>query len=655
MFYKKEIDGLRAIAVFAVIFYHASLQLLGYRLLPGGFLGVDVFFAISGFLIAFVLLEKNTPLLPFFKSRFDRIYPSLVLILVGCCVAAYLWLTPGDMLKFLGTLKGALGFYSNHVFAAEDSYVSDSSHYKPLIHTWSLAVEWQFYCLIPFAILAGKRLLGQRYPVLLGVLLALSLFAVFYMSKVNQTKAFYFGIYRFWEMLAGVITYLLFKKKGLPKAWDAWLATAAIALIVACITLFDDKGRHPGWPNLLAIVGTCGFIYFSDARQAVAKLLNLKIAAYFGLISYTLYIVHQPVFAFYRVAFAEINNRSFIALVVVIVAISALVYHAYEAPMRKSRHPGKYAIIALAVSICLGFVWMGQRTNGFTNRQPEAIRDALTNYAVPEFRRLQQQPAGYLYRSKAPIEQCINRMPASACNFGNVAAIALGDSNVGMYEYALQNALSQQGQGILSLSYEQCPFYNQPIWSGNVPECWEINKERWKLLKAYPSRPPIVISANFYQFGVAKRALDSSTENDTQPSTPVPEDEVYASFNASVQQLLELGYPVIVIADVPNPPFDVKKEMERRAMERTWSNRDETFAYAEKPMFDQRISKIAPHPGQRFALIRPDDFLCNKDKTQCLSISTKGGIYSFDSHLSNTGTHYVLPAVLRSMDEISRK
>ena len=90
-------------------------------------------------------------------------------------------------------------------------------------------------------------------------------------------------------------------------------------------------------------------------------------------------------------------------------------------------------------------------------------------------------------------------------------------------------------------------------------------------------------------------------------------------------------------------------------MERTWRNRDETFAYAEKPMFDQRISKIAPHPGQRFALIRPDDFLCNKDKTQCLSISTKGGIYSFDSHLSNTGTHYVLPAVLRSMDEISRK
>ncbi|MDR2333361.1 MAG: acyltransferase [Burkholderiaceae bacterium] len=653
MFYKKEVDGLRAIAVIAVIFYHASLQLHGYRLLPGGYLGVDVFFAISGFLIAHVLLHKQTPLWTFFKSRFDRIYPSLVLVLALSCAAAYAWLVPRDMLSFAATLKGALAFFSNTVFAAEDSYVSDSSHYKPLIHTWSLAVEWQFYCLIPFVLIGARKLMGPRAWVIILAALCGSLLAALHMVRIDQTRAFYLGIYRFWEMLAGVLLYVVWSRRtqrtGSSRT-DAALAALSLLVIFLCMTLTDDKALHPGPINALVIACTCTFILFSSQQQRLGRCLSMKPIAWFGVISYTLYIVHQPVFAFYRIAFAEINNRSFVLLLALIVAISALIYYAWETPIRKSKHRVKYVPVAAAAFSSLAFAIAAQSTGGFEGRQPQAIRDALSNYAVAEFRRL-QGPPGKTFVGDHPTTQCIHRAPQTACAFGDVAVITLGDSNVGMYEYSLQQALEKHGQGILSLSYEQCPVYADPIWSGNVPECWQINQARWKLLEQYESRPVIVVSANFHQFERAKQAdvLPSG-----QPPQPVTQAQAFDSFNRSIDRLLALGYPVIVIADTPHVPFDVKKEVERRAQLKTWSTRDEYFDYLDRPVVESHIQQTRLHPGKRFALLRPDDDLCDANKQRCLSISAQGGLYNQEDHLSYTGVQRILPRLLRTIDTLGK-
>lgn len=155
--YRAELDGLRALAVIAVIVYHAKLSFNGFQLIPGGFFGVDIFFVLSGYLITGILWERQTTLFKFYKGRVDRIYPALVMMLLVASITMYFILVPSDLLATTDSVKGALGFYSNYIFMHEDAYVTESSKYKPFLHTWSLGVEWQFYILFPLVILVIKK------------------------------------------------------------------------------------------------------------------------------------------------------------------------------------------------------------------------------------------------------------------------------------------------------------------------------------------------------------------------------------------------------------------------------------------------------------------------------------------------------------------
>lgn len=177
--YRSELDGLRAIAVLSVLIYHANLTFKGIPLFSGGFLGVDIFFVLSGFLITGILVDKSPTLFAFYKSRIDRIYPALLLMLILSCIFAYIYLVPSDLLNFREQLKGATAFFSNYIFMYEDSYIADSSQYKILLHTWSLGVEWQYYLAFPFIIYGIKKFFSSQFEQILIILFAISFFIAY--------------------------------------------------------------------------------------------------------------------------------------------------------------------------------------------------------------------------------------------------------------------------------------------------------------------------------------------------------------------------------------------------------------------------------------------------------------------------------------------
>lgn len=269
--YRPELEGLRALAVLAVIIYHAELTWRGMSILPGGFLGVDVFFVLSGFLITGILIERQPSLASFYKSRIDRIYPALLLMLLLSSFAAYKFLTPNDLLAFAESLKGALGFYSNYVFMHEDSYVSDSSKYKALLHTWSLGVEWQYYLAFPFVIYAIRRFFAAQFDLVLIFLFALSFFYCLYLMTVNATYAFYSTPSRVWQLFAGGIVFLLSKHISDSK-FNSVLSALGLVVIAYAMLFFKDTDNHPGFISFSAVLGSALFILFTRPGTFVYRL-----------------------------------------------------------------------------------------------------------------------------------------------------------------------------------------------------------------------------------------------------------------------------------------------------------------------------------------------------------------------------------------------
>lgn len=323
--YRSELDGLRAIAVLAVIIYHAELTWRGMTLLPGGFLGVDIFFVLSGFLITGILVERPPSLFAFYKGRVDRIYPALLLMLVFSSIAAYKFIPPSDLLTFTDSLKGALGFYSNYVFMHEDSYVSDASKYKVLLHTWSLGIEWQYYLAFPFVIYGIKKFFSSQFEQILIFLFAASFFYCLYLMQVNSTYAFYSTPSRVWQLFAGGIVFLLSRHLGDNK-FNNFLSALGLVIIAYALLFFKDTDNHPGFISFAAVLGSAFFILFTRPGTFVHRLTTLKVSIFFGVISYSLYLYHQPILVFYRLGHAEVEIKSFIFLFPLMVLMAYLSY-----------------------------------------------------------------------------------------------------------------------------------------------------------------------------------------------------------------------------------------------------------------------------------------------------------------------------------------
>lgn len=307
MQYRPEIDGLRALAVVPVVLSHA-----GFGVFHGGFVGVDVFFVISGFLITSILLAESKQgsfsIVRFYERRARRILPALFVVMAFCTSLAWWGMLPDELENFGQSLLATSFFANNVLLAMTSGYWSLASEFKPLLHTWSLGVEEQFYILFPLLIMVFHRWSGRSMLVLLGTLAVLSLAVAEWASVSRPTAAFYLLPTRAWELLIGSVAALTATYKWcmlLPARMYAPLSSLGIMMVLGSILGFGEEVRSPSVLILLPTVGACLIILFAMPGTVVHSVLASKGAVGIGLISYSAYLWHQPLFAFARLLSRE--------------------------------------------------------------------------------------------------------------------------------------------------------------------------------------------------------------------------------------------------------------------------------------------------------------------------------------------------------------
>ncbi|MEN9753244.1 MAG: hypothetical protein RL670_935 [Actinomycetota bacterium] len=339
--YRPEIDGLRALAVIPVVIYHLTTGGSRIDLLPGGFLGVDVFFVISGYLITRILLSKHDQpigqtLKGFWGGRLRRIFPLLAVVTFVTTLAAWFIFSPKAIREYLGSAFAALFSYSNLFFWTEDSYIAEASSVKPLMHTWSLAVEEQFYLVYPLLLLAMLRYL-KRPVIGLWVLLLLSLNACLIASAVDSSFNFFSFTSRGWELAAGALVAIV------PRRNNGYLAWLGLGLIGVGYLVVKDTYWHPSptW-TLLPVVGTALVIWFGSPENSAGRALAWRPLVGIGLISFGIYLWHWPIMAF--VNYLDLSGGAAAKLIQIAAALvlAVISYYLVERPFRnRSLMPAK--------------------------------------------------------------------------------------------------------------------------------------------------------------------------------------------------------------------------------------------------------------------------------------------------------------------------
>lgn len=369
MRYRAEIDGLRALAVIPVILFHA-----GFELFSGGFIGVDVFFVISGYLITTNLIddmENNSfSLAIFYERRARRILPALFFVMLVCIPFGWLWMLP-DPLENFGQSYVATTLFSNNILLYVTSdYWDLASEFKPMLHTWSLGIEEQYYVIFPVLLSLFWRFGKSK---VFWIILALSLASLMlseWSSRNLPTANFYLLHTRAWELLAGSIAAFVVQEKGVSKSDP--MSLIGLAAIVSSIFYYDESTPFPSFYALIPVVGVFLIILYGSRETLAARFLGNKFFVGIGLISYSAYLWHQPIFAFSRVfSKTELHELDLSLLMIPVFLCAYFTWRFVEKPFRNREAMSlKTLSIVLFVtfSILVSFGYIVHKNNGFVSR-----------------------------------------------------------------------------------------------------------------------------------------------------------------------------------------------------------------------------------------------------------------------------------------------
>jgi len=477
MKYRREIDGLRSIAVIPVILFHA-----GFTSFSGGYVGVDIFFVISGYLITSIIvgdLENGTfSITNFYVRRIRRILPVLVVVIIFTLPFAWAWMLPLQFEEFSRSLVFVSLFVSNYFFKREVGYFDSDSDYSPLLHTWSLAIEEQYYVIFPVFLLLAWRLGKNRVFSILIIFSILSLLFSEFGWRTSPNNNFYSTPARAWEILAGAISALLWINNS-RKPNDI-VSGFGFSCIIFSIFYFDDNTPFPSIYTLIPVLGTSLIILYGTKGTLVAKLLSTKMLVGIGLISYSAYLWHQPLFAFARIrSLYEPDKWIFLTLVVATFSLAFLSWKFIEQPFRKNRvtfFQPKLRVFSTSSLFASGIIIFG-----IYSQTPDVSgkRFDLTSSQIEYISTSNSSPK----RNACHTSGWEYLEPSLACSYfsKNVRIAVLGDSHSVELAYALAIALEPEGIGVQQLTFSSCfPTYETETFSNACAE-WTQEAIRWIL------------------------------------------------------------------------------------------------------------------------------------------------------------------------------
>lgn len=665
MTYQPHIDGLRALAVIAVVFYHA-----GFSSIAGGYLGVDVFFVISGYLVSHIILQEQElnrfSFASFYQRRALRLLPVLFFVLVVTSVFAWRYLLPVDLLGYVKSLLATLGFGSNIWFYFQDNYHAAESAARPLLHTWSLGVEEQFYLLFPALLyLLRNQKSHVKIVCVAGFFVASFLFAVVVSSRYPEAS-FYLLPTRLWELLAGALLAFYQLKRNVEQGGDSSGVSKTIAFVSFCalvITMIfvDSSKTHPSWVTLLPVLSTVGLLACARSLTIIYLLLSNRLSTYIGRISYSLYLWHFPVFAFYFIKRSgQVAELSEIAeMCAIVIVLSMFSYHLIETPCRRPQGRLKPLVFGKLSSLTAGlliFCSMVVANNGYPQRLGEiekifigASRD--DSFLLKDGRR------------------CVfNVNNTNSCRIegaGNKSMINMGDSHANAISRPLAEYAHSEGFDFYNMILSHCP-YIKDAWrnTGFKAKCEtsQMDAVRGYLQKIDPAvivymvRFPMYLNSQRFDNGEGGREL--SLFHPFYPSDRAKERGAIVPdlIVESLHEMAEMGHTVVLVYPVPEIGWHVPKLIKskldnvsqyplgrKRAAFEKLSITISYDVYKKRVKHTNSILDRVSHPN--IVNVYPDKLFCSNETNRCVTHDKNSIFYYDDDHLSQVGAQRLVAEI----------
>lgn len=645
MKYRGEIDGLRALAVITVILFHAGFSTFG-----GGFVGVDVFFVISGFLITSIILSDKKAgtfsIVGFYERRARRILPALFLVLLASLVPAWIWLPQSAMVGFCKSLLGVSLFGSNFVFWSEAGYFDFAAELKPLLHTWSLAVEEQFYFIFPLILVLTWRLGRLGMAIIFLGLGGMSFWAAEKYTALYPHATFFLLPTRGWELLLGAVAALyrsVIPARSLENApknrfvrfviasWYQIASLTGLALVAASVFTFTKDTPFPSEYTLAPTVGTVLLILFADPRTLVGLLLSLKWLVGLGLISYSLYLWHYPLFVFTRYASVSVPGRlEFSLLSLVAVALAYLSWRFVERPFRNRQRVGRVAVFAFSVVGIIAFgcvAYEGVQSVGFYS-QRVAIR--------------QQQVLDKLRRSPR-WQECLYEetdiRPKTPCiyNEGKTTWAIFGDSHTSELAMALGEALKERGEALKQFSSKEKASFNEACQGEESCKTW--TERSIEQIVNDPTIRNVVVSyrIHHYLFGEQLFAYPH-LPNDRTEEVRVT---TWRHYVEALKRLAKSDKRIILVLQAP----ELRTHIEDLVFQ--YRLAPENLAGVSREWWAGRSAyqteRLNEFPSS-VKIFDPATILC--DQRECMAVKDGVPLYFDDNHLGLAGARILVPHIL---------
>lgn len=630
--FREDINGLRAIAVIAVVLFHFGVP--GFT---GGFIGVDVFFVISGFLMTAIIVtgfdEASSKIKPFsftsfYLARARRIIPALLFLSLFLAFIGWFLLAPDDYQRTTREIERALLFVSNGYFYNRSGYFATEAHEHLLLHTWSLSVEWQFYIIYPIVIAALIKISRHLLPTLLVVLLGLSFAVSVFKSYSDASYAFYQLPSRAWEMLLGGIVFFLPALKGKTSR----LCLHALGLVFICFATFyySSNTRWPGIAALLPTLGAAFVIYASIESVATNNILFKKI----GVWSYSIYLWHWPLVVALLYLGVSGDKLAIIAALVGSLLLAVFSFYVVEDPLRKYlAHKSKVlvtAIMLLSIALLLSFGEFVRKSKGFPDRVPVEVREILA-----------EENNKYM-----ELENCHKKTALKeACVYGtgDVGAVVIGDSHAMSLMKSVVDAATTRNKSVVDLTSPACPPINKlRSINGETELCVGLMEAKLSKLKEY-SNIPIFFASRYAS------VLHGPNEVKGAVTPTIYVDKKHASFSNSYVEEISNAYfdtvcsltksnPVAIFRPIPELKVSVPKTMARGLMYRGELERV-SISYEEYMNRNKAANELIDKLEKEcdVYVIDAADKLC--DQSMCYGDISGIPVYFDDDHLNVKGAN----------------